>query len=388
MGQRKKLIETVRNIFKDKPTAAKSAVASGKKQLDDLSNRLKQMGYKPNSAAYKKVFKENRNKVPGKWNIKPVKAPNAKPASGNMAKGRSKSKTSEINGRMRNTSGDVAPKSVGKDVIVRPKGELVSKPKGIGKDVVKKQPGKSVAKKPSEEIKRYRGLKPKKNNKTNRNALKMIAQTIVNDSEFGPKPKPESKSKSGSKPKKSGTKKASSTPKPTYDLGQGVAVASTPRPGLATVDPLNIFGNKNGVNPFSTDERLAYGYAAPAVQDLFAADMGASRENLNPLEAANAAMSPADALAFDRMQAEANGYLPEFQAQQAAFAQPAAQVVPEPVMAASSPFIGGQPAPMAQPVPAAPMPTANRLQQKYVPQAQLESDAAKLYANTEAVDLF
>jgi len=99
-------------------------------------------------------------------------------------------------------------------------------------------------------------------------------------------------------------------------------------------------------------------------------------------------MSPADALAFDRMQAEANGYLPEFQAQQAAFAQPAAQVVPEPVMAASSPFIGGQPAPMAQPVPAAPMPTANRLQQKYVPQAQLESDAAKLYANTEAVDLF
>lgn len=77
-----------------------------------------------------------------------------------------------------------------------------------------------------------------------------------------PKPKPTAK-----KP----TRKASNT------KGANVrkAVKAAPnRQKMATVDPLNLFGNKNGFNPFSNKERKENGYEPLSFVDFFKSGLG------------------------------------------------------------------------------------------------------------------
>jgi hypothetical protein len=51
----------------------------------------------------------------------------------------------------------------------------------------------------------------------------------------------------------------------------------TKRTPMATSDPLNLLGMKNGVNPFSNKERLAAGYDKFKLTDLFSPTLGADR---------------------------------------------------------------------------------------------------------------
>jgi len=263
----------------------------------------------------------------------------------------------------------------GKSPAVRPKGEVVKSAKGKydrsnkpdkSKELVHK-PGTNRAGKP-DKSKAPRditsiGKKPGKikvKNANKKDALKLIAALGLGSGEAKPTP---AKTKTKSKPKTTAKKTVPAAPK--YDLGVPMTDAEmgAPRPGFATTDPLNLFGNKNGINPFSSPEREAFGYSAFAPMDAFRGDVGAGRESLTPPEQMNAAMTPADLLAFDRNEAQAGGYLPQFNAQQAVFNQPAPVVAEAPVVA---------------PAPIAPAPVANRLQQKYVPESQIASDAARI----------
>ena len=285
---------------------------------------------------------------------------------------KSKEMVKRPKGKVKAKGKEVVPFKPKSEVAIRNKGN-VGKPRnevvrGTGKDVVKR-PNGGVAK-----------VKAKGGKGKNGRRLVRTAPVMNDEPTVAPAPKPTVKKKST----------------PSVSKPRVATPAPAPRPqqrpiSAATVDPLNLFGNKNGYNPFSNTERAAQGVGSVGLGDIFSANLGDERQftqaqvddtraamQAGLLDAPTAPMYPGSGLVTGP------GVGPEVGPIEAYSRTPMSAFaggIPAPV--ARAPIPAAQP--VAQPAPGQPAPSVGG----YVPTTQVKRDVGRLTPEQSAViDLF